>query len=135
MPTTVPASHRDLLSAPVGSLTTIGADGGPQATLTWFVFDEADGHFKLSLNTDRLKTKNLRKRPQVSLLIPDPANPMRFMDVRGHAHAEPDPDYAWAVAHVNPKYGADVREFDAPGSERLIVTIEPRNIYAVEIPG
>jgi PPOX class probable F420-dependent enzyme len=131
--TTVPESHRDLLTAPVASFTTLGKDGAPQASLVWFAFDESDQKFKLSLNTDRLKTKHLLSRPQVSLLILDPNAASRFIDVRGTAHTEPDPDYAWAVAHVNPKYDADVRTFDAPGSTRLVVTIEPDNIYAVDI--
>ena len=135
MPTTIPDSHRDLLSAPVASLTTIGSDGGPQASLIWFVYDPTEDRFKLSLSTNRLKTKNLLKRPQVSLLILDPNNPMRYMDVRGSVQTEVDTDYAWAVAHVNTKYAADVREFDPPGSTRLIVTIEPTNIYAVDMTG
>ncbi len=135
MPTTIPASHQDLLTAPIASLATLGRDGGPQATLVWFAFDPSDGHFKLSLSDDRLKTKNLLKRPQVSLLIPDPANPMRFLDVRGTATAEVDTENAWAVAHINPKYDADVRTFDTPGTTRLVVTIEPVNIYAAAVPG
>lgn len=135
MPTTIPDSHQDLLTAPVASLTTLGADGGPQATLVWFVYDTSDGKFKVSSSTERLKTKNLLKRPQVSLLILDPDSPMRFLDVRGTTTTQVDEDYAWATAHVNPKYDADVSSFDAPGTTRLVVSIEPVNIYAVDQRG
>ena len=129
--TTVPDTHRDLTRAPIASLTTLDRHGAPAATLVWFAYDETDERFKLSLATDRAKTKNLLARPQVSLMIPDPGNPMRFIDVRGGARTEPDPDMAWAIAHVNPKYDADVRHF--PGDERLVVTIEPTQIYAAAL--
>jgi PPOX class probable F420-dependent enzyme len=135
MPITVPDSHLDLLTAPVASLTTLGSDGGPQATLVWFVYDDGDGRFKVSSSTERLKTKNLLKRPQVSLLILDPRSPMRFLDVRGTTTTEVDEDCVWATAHVEPKYHADVRAFDAPETTRLVVTIEPSNIYAVDQRG
>jgi len=135
MPTTIPESHADLLAAPVASLTTLGRDGGPQATLVWFVYDESDAKFKVSSSAERLKTKNMLKRPQVSLLILDPHSPMRFLDVRGTAIAAVDEDYAWAEAHITPKYDADVRSFDPPGTTRYVFSIEPTNIYAVDQTG
>lgn len=131
MPTTIPDSHTDLLNAPVAALTTLGKDGGPQASLVWFVYDTADQRFKISLSGDRVKTRNLLERPQVSLLILDPNSPMRYMDVRGSANAVVDSDYAWADANVKPKYDADVRVHDRPDAIRYVVTIEPTQIYAV----
>src|SRR6202451_3128908 len=103
--TTFPDSHKDFLDMPVASLTTIGADGFPQSTLTWFLHDE--GELKLSLNATRLKTKNLLKRPQVSLLILDFSDPMRYLEVRGTAKTEPDPDKSFAQK-VGAKYDADL---------------------------
>jgi PPOX class probable F420-dependent enzyme len=135
MPTTIPDSHRDLLTAPVASLTTLGRDGGPQATLVWFAYDESDAKFKVSASAERLKAKNMLQRPQVSLLILDPASPMRFLDVRGTTTAEVDVDYAWAEAHINPKYSADVASFDAPGTTRYVFSIEPTNIFAFDQRG
>ncbi len=125
-----PDSHQDLLDAPIASLTTIGGDGFPQSTLIWFLHD--GGELRLSLNTSRLKTRNLLRRPQVSLLIVDPADPMRYLEVRGMARAQPDPDRAFAQ-RVGAKYGADLTAYDAPGDERLVVTIEPVNVYAVDM--
>ena len=133
--TTIPDSFKDLLTAPVASFTTLGKDGGPQATLVWFVYDEADGKFKVSSSAERLKTKNALARPQVSLLVLDPDSPMRFLDVRGSISAEVDEDYAWAEAQITPKYDADVRSFDAPGTTRYVLTIEPTNIYAMDQRG
>lgn len=128
--TTFPESHREFLDFPVASLTTIGADGFPQSTLTWFAHQ--DGELKLSLNTARLKFKNLAKRPQVSLLIIDYNDPMKYLEVRGTARVEPDPDKAFAAV-INAKYNADVAAWDGPGEERAVITIEPKNVYAVDM--
>src|SRR3954452_18652079 len=105
--TTFPESHRDLLDAPVASLATIGSDGIPQLTEVWFLHD--DGELKLSLNASRLKTRNLRKRPQCSLLLLDLQNPYRYVEVRGNARIEPDDDYGFA-RRLGAKYNADLKE-------------------------
>jgi PPOX class probable F420-dependent enzyme len=90
--TTFPDSHRDLLDEQVASLATIGANGFPQLTEIWFLYDDAADRLKLSMNSSRLKTKNLRRRPQCSLLILDLQNPYRYLEVRGTAQLEPDDD-------------------------------------------
>jgi PPOX class probable F420-dependent enzyme len=128
--TTFPESHQEFLDFPTASLTTIGADGFPQSTLIWFLHDE--GELKISLNKSRVKTRNLRERPQVSLLIPDWNNQMKYLEVRGTATMQDDPGYAFAQK-VGAKYGADLKAFDAPDDERVVVTIDPANIYAVDM--
>ncbi len=125
--TTFPESHQDLLEASVAELATVGSDGYPQVTSTWFIFDE--GELKLSLNATRLKTRNIAKNPKVSLLIPDPQNPYRYLTVRADATIADDPDGAVA-SKVNAKYGANVQDNDQPGDERITVTLTPVKIYA-----
>ena len=129
--TTFPASHHDLLDADIATLATIARNEMPQQTAVWFLHE--DGTLRLSLNTSRLKTKNLMKRPQCSLLILDPAVPQRYLEVRGTAEIEPDDDYAFA-RKVGAKYGgADLAEHDRPGDDRVVVTIHPANVYAVDV--
>ena len=131
MSTDFPDSHRDLLDARFATLATVGKDGGPQLTEVWFLFEE--GEVKVSLNDSRLKTKNLVARPRCSLFILDLANPFRYLDIRGTARVEPDDDYAFAD-RVGAKYdGADLREHDRPGERRVVVTIEPTNVFAVDM--
>jgi PPOX class probable F420-dependent enzyme len=131
--TNFPESHRDLLDAPVATLATIGGDGLPQMTEIWFLHDE--GELRTSLNDSRLKTRNLRQRPECGLMILDLANPYRYLTVRGRATVEPDDDYAFA-AKLGAKYGgADVREHDGPGESRVVVTLVPSNVYAVDMGG
>ena|SRR5947209_20437561 len=130
--TAFPESHRDLLDAPVASLATIGRNGFPQVTEVWFLHD--DGELKLSLNTSRLKTRNLQCNPQCSLLLLDLQNPYRYLEVRGNARIAPDDDYTFA-RKLGAKYDADLSQHDAPGETRVAITIEPANVYAVDMSG
>jgi len=128
--TAFPESHKDLLDAPVAALTTNGAHGYPQSTLLWFLHDGDELRTSLSMN--RQKTKNLLKDPKVSLLIIDYANPQRYLEVRGNAVITPDDDFSFAN-RLGAKYGADLSAYDPPGTKRLQVTIEPTNVYAVDM--
>jgi PPOX class probable F420-dependent enzyme len=130
--TTFPESHHDLLNAQVATLATIGGKGFPQLTEVWFLHD--DGQLKLSLNSSRLKTRNLRQRPQCSLFVLDLENPYRYLEVRGNAKIEPDDDYAFA-GRVGAKYNSDLKVHDNPGESRVVVTIVPENVYAVDMGG
>ena len=79
------------------------SDGRPQLSEVWFL---ADGDtVRLSLNSSRQKTKNLLRNPACNLFILDLANPYRYLELRGDAVIEADPDYSLA-ARVGSKYGA-----------------------------
>ena len=128
----VPSSHRDLLQASVATLSTIGPDGRPQQSMVWFLAD-ADT-IRISLNSSRQKTKNLLANPAVDLLILDLEHTYRYLEVRGDAQVDPDPDYVFADL-VGAKYGSDLRAHDRPGQIRVVVTIVPTRINAVDMSG
>lgn len=80
----IPASHADLLARPIcGVLTTIGTDGQPQSSLVWVDI----GHDCAQVNTtlERQKGRNLLANPKVSLLVVDPDDTSRFIQIRGDA--------------------------------------------------
>ncbi len=80
----IPEDHMDLLTRPVhGVLTTMMADGQPQSSLVWCDFDGEC----VCVNTsrERQKGRNMMANPKVSLLIVDPENTGRFMQIRGEA--------------------------------------------------
>jgi PPOX class probable F420-dependent enzyme len=131
--TSFPESHRDLLDAQVATFATIGGNGLPQLTEVWFLHDE--GELKLSLNSSRLKIRNVQKRPQCSLLVLDLQNPYRYLEVRGNTRIEDDDDYSFARKFGAKYGGADLSVHDGPGERRLVVTIEPANVYAVDMSG
>ena len=132
MPATIPESHQDLLQLPVATLATIDPDGRPQLTEVWFLAE--DGEPKVSLNTARRKVRNLRDRPACTLFLLDPANPYRYLEVRGDAELSPDGDYSFAD-RVGAKYNADLRQMDNPGEQRVVLTIRPARINAVDMAG
>jgi PPOX class probable F420-dependent enzyme len=124
---TIPASHRDLLQADFATLGTVGADGRPQLSEVWFL--AAEDRVRLSLNASRQKVKNLQQRTECSLLILDLGQPYRYLEIRGDAKIEPDPDYTFAD-QLGAKYGSDLRDRDLPGETRVVVTIRPQRVRA-----
>jgi PPOX class probable F420-dependent enzyme len=130
--TTFPDSHSDLLEAQFATLATVDGNGLPQQTEVWFLLD--DGEVRISLNTSRAKTKNLQQRPECSLLILDLQNPYRYLGIRGRAELAADDDYAFADK-VGAKYGSDLRDHDRPGETRVVVTIVPAKVHAVDMSG
>ena len=127
----VPSTHVDLLDASVAVLATVGPDGRPQVSAVWFLADE--GVVKFSLNVARQKTKNLASNPAATVFIHDPANPARYLEIRGDATLVPDEDYSFAD-RVGAKYGgADLRAMDGPDGKRVQVTVSPVRVNAVDL--
>ncbi len=80
----IPASHRDLLKRPVhGVLTTMMPDGQPQSSLVWCDYDGECACVNTTLQ--RQKGRNMLRNPKVSLLIVDPENTGRYLEIRGEA--------------------------------------------------
>jgi PPOX class probable F420-dependent enzyme len=99
----------------------------------WFRYE--DGEFKVSLNVERQKAKNLSRNPAMNLFILDVANPLRYLEIRGDAELSADDDYEFAH-RLGEKYGGvDLRQMDGPRGERVVVTIRPTRIVGVDISG
>ena len=85
----IPASHVDLLTRPIcGVLTTMGVDGQPQSSLVWVDHDGECARVNTTL--ERQKGRNLLANPRVSLLVVDPGDTGRFIQVRGDAELVTD---------------------------------------------
>lgn len=127
---TIPDSHRDLLDSDVAVLATVGSDGRPQLSAVWFLAQ--DGTLRLSLNTSRQKVKNLLANPAVNLFILDRSAPTRYLEIRGDAEVADDPAYEFAEK-AGAKYGADLRAFDGGNPHRVVVTVKPSRVNAVDM--
>ena len=78
----IPASHLDLLTGPIhGVLTTLQPDGQPQSSLVWCGYDGECATVNTTL--ERQKGRNLRIDPRATLLIVDPDNTARYIELRG----------------------------------------------------
>jgi PPOX class probable F420-dependent enzyme len=62
-------------------LVTLMKDGTPQVTPVWFNRDEKS--ILINSAKGRVKDRNIRRNPLVAVLIPDPTNPYRYMQIRG----------------------------------------------------
>lgn len=127
----IPKSHQDLLQSPVATFATIGPDGRPQLSEVWFLYE--NDSVALSLNTSRQKVKNLMARPGCCLFILDLAVPQRYLELRGDAKVNSD-DGSFAE-RVGKKYQTDLRAYDQPGDERVVVRIVPERVNAVDMRG
>ena len=128
----IPSSHRDLLDGQSRRSARSARTAGRSCPRSGIL---ADGDtVKISLNTSRQKTKNLLANPGVSLILLDLAVPYRYLEIRGDAEITPDDDYSFAD-RFGAKYQANVRDHDRPGDRRVIVTIRPTRVNAVDMRG
>jgi PPOX class probable F420-dependent enzyme len=80
----IPDSHLDLFTRPVhGVLTTMGPDGQPQSSIVWV--DVQEGAAVVNTTLERQKGRNMLANPNVSLLVVDPDNTSRYIQIRGDA--------------------------------------------------
>jgi PPOX class probable F420-dependent enzyme len=78
----IPDTHRDLLEKPVyAGLTTVMPDGQPQSTVVWLDYDGQ--YVRLNSARGRQKDRNIKRNPKVTILLIDPENPYRWLEVRG----------------------------------------------------
>ena len=56
-------------------------DGSPQITPVWF--DNDGEHILINTNEGRVKDRNMKIHPKVAMVIQDPANPFRYLQIRG----------------------------------------------------
>jgi PPOX class probable F420-dependent enzyme len=85
----IPPSHIDLLTYPVhGVLTTMMPDGQPQSSLVWCDYDGECA--RLNTSIERQKGRNLLSNPKVTLLVVDPQNTARYIEIRGEAELVQD---------------------------------------------
>ena len=128
-----PESHRDLLSDEVRAaayLATQMPDGSPQVTPIWFSYE--NGQLRINTMRGRVKEKNMSARPQVALVIQDPEDTDRFIQVRG---VPARPTEGGAVDHIerlSQKYRGKAFRPLRPGEVRVIFEIEPSSISTNE---
>lgn len=78
----IPASHLDLLTGPVhGVLTTMMPGGQPQSCLVWCDYDGECARVNTTL--ERQKGRNLAANPRATLLVVDPEDTSRYIEIRG----------------------------------------------------
>lgn len=127
----IPAAFQDLLNKPAfAHLATLMPDGSPQVTPVWVDYDGKD----VMVNTarGRQKDKNLRRDARVALAISDPANPYRYLEVRGRVVDITEQGANDHIDKMAKKYlGKDKYPFAKPGEVRVLYKIAPEHFHTM----
>ena len=82
MTTSIPDSHRDLFCTPVHAiLTTVMPDGMPQSSIVWVDYDGES--ILINTTLERQKGRNMRANLKATVLVIDPQDSTRWIEVRG----------------------------------------------------
>ena len=136
MSAVIPENHLDLLLQPVdGVLTTLMPDGQPQMSIVWADFDGQ--HVLINSTLERQKGKNMQANPKVNVLMIDPKNGARFLEVRGNVEeitqegAIPHADKQTQAYsnNVKQRFYGDIYPVEQQNKEtRVIVKITPKKV-------
>lgn len=130
----IPDTHRDLLNKPIhGVLSTMMPDGQPQSSIVWTDYDGV--YIYINTTLERQKGRNMCSNPKVALLVIDPQNDSRWIEIRGNV-VEISRDGAEALADKltqqytgKQRFYGDIYPVEQKQKEtRVIVKIEPLKI-------
>ena len=108
-------------------LATTMKDGSPQATPIWF---NTDGEFILINSAKgRVKDRNMRARSRIALVILDPKDPYRYLQVRGRVVEITQQGARSHIDQLSKKYtGNDRYQLRSPDEVRVIYRIQPERV-------
>jgi PPOX class probable F420-dependent enzyme len=111
-------------------VTTLMPDGSPQLTQTWV---DTDGeHILINTVVGYQKMRNIERDPRVAVAVSDPANPTRYITVRGRVTGNTTDgaaDHIEALAH---KYlGGPYPWYGGRDQTRATVTISIEKPHAM----
>lgn len=127
----VPEKYADLFEKKAfGNLGTLMKDGSPQVTPVWVDFD---GKFvRFNSAKGRIKDKNIRRDPRVAITLQDPANPYRYLEVRGRVVEITENGADDHINKLSQKYlGKPIYPFSKPGEVRVIYKVEPQKVSSM----
>jgi len=122
----IPDKFLDLLQQKkaFANLATVMPDGSPQVTPVWFDF--TDGLVRVNTAKGRVKARNLKPGAAVALAIMDPAEPYRYLQIRGRVRRAFEEGADAHIDSLAKKYlGVDKYPFRRPGEVRVMYEIEP----------
>ena len=121
----IPEKYHDLFNKKAfASLATLMPDGKPQVTPVWADFDGQ--HVIVKSAKGRVKDRNMRRDPRVSLALIDPDNPYRYLQLQGRVVEITENGADQHIDKMAKKYlGVDKYPGRQPGEVRVIYKIEP----------
>jgi PPOX class probable F420-dependent enzyme len=122
---TLPPSHADLLERPLfAAWATLDNDGAPLVNPMWFLWDASQQLIKFTHTTKRFNYAYITRDPRVALLIWDPDDPYRYIQIRGVVESvEPDPTGSLHEA-LQKRYRGSVGEV-SDRALRVVISVRP----------
>ncbi len=127
----IPEKYLDLFEKQAfGNLGTLMKDGSPQVTPVWVDYDGK--HVRFNSAKGRVKDKNVRRDPRVSISLQDPANPYRYLEIRGRVVEITEKSADDHINKLSQKYlGKPVYPYRQAGEVRVTYKIEPQKISSM----
>ena len=126
----IPATYQDLLTGPVYvQLATHMKNGSIQVHPVWCGYDGV--HVLVNSAKGRVKDRNMRANPNVTVLAIDPENPFRWLEVRGKVV---DITGEGADEHIDRLSELYIQQspypWREPGEVRILYRIKPERVTA-----
>lgn len=120
----IPGNYLDLFTRlAFGHLATLMPDGSPQLSPLWVDYDGK--YLLINSARDRVKDKNMRRDGRVAIEVQDPADPYRYILIRGNVVEITEEG---ADAHIDKlalKYTGKLFQGRIPCQVRVIYKILP----------
>ncbi|MDE3102956.1 MAG: PPOX class F420-dependent oxidoreductase [Chloroflexota bacterium] len=110
---------------------TLNADGSPHLTTMWYLFE--DDELVFNTTADRVKTRNLRRDPRVSIVVHDG---YRYVRADGRVTVVADPSTAqddirrMAIRYHGREEGERMAREQFAKQERISYRLDARRVYA-----
>jgi PPOX class probable F420-dependent enzyme len=127
----IPSKYKDLFDKKVfAGLVTLMPDGSPQVTPVWIDYDGQ--HVLVNTAVGRQKDKNLQGDGRVALVLVDPDNPYRYLEVRGSVSERTQDGAEDHINKMAKKYlDKDVYPFRQPGEQRVLYKVTPERFSSM----
>ncbi len=122
----LPETHKMVLAAnSIGVMSTLRKkDGRISTNPVGYVWDGES--VRVSTIKGRVKYHNLIENPMVTFCVVDRDDHMRYVEMRGFATIEEDPDRSFLRSTFVSAGMEPPEDLDPPGTERVIVRIHPQ---------
>ena len=130
-----PAQREFVEKQIMGILTTVRKDGLLSANPVSFYMD--DSGIRISTLKSRMKYKNVQNDPRVVFCLWSFDNPMHYIELRGNATLEDDPDKALFKKQFQRGMGGELppEDLDGPDEERVVIRLHISQISSPVIYG
>ncbi|UXA06194.1 PPOX class F420-dependent oxidoreductase [Mycobacterium sp. SMC-2] len=130
----IPEPAQELLTGlRIGYISTMRPDGR-MSVVPVGVVREGDV-LKISTLSDRQKVRNLERDQRITVCVPDPDNPRRYVEIRGVAELADDANRAYIDSFARQYMGVDKYPYDPPGATRTTITVRAERVSMPKVHG